>query len=642
MMVFTAALPAFAQSSGDFQSIASGNWNVAANWQTYNGSAWVAATAAPTSAASSGVVTITTGTSITNTASLTMDQIVVQSGATLAATSSLTLANGTGTDLDIFGTFLALGSSSTLTLQAGSSVIVESGGVFIHNGTSGACVNNSAGGTLEFTSGSNFTLERAGGTVPIATWDFGSIAEVSYSTASTSKPAPQGQNFSGFIWNNPLQSASLDLSGVLTNFSSDFVLASSGGQELKWSGDANFGGNLTINNGSLNVSGSSGTRLWTLTGNLNIAAGAQLNVSASASGSYTLLLNGTGIQNYTCAGANIATKLNWNVTNTSTLNLNNDLPLSTAGRTLTANGTVNLNGHTLTADLLAGTGTVRNQGGGSGLLVFGVGNSTNTLDGTLALVDGTSGTLGLVKGGNSGTAGLLTITAPFTYSGGLTVSNGFVLVNNATGSGTGSGGIDVLNGTLGGTGAVTGPVAINGGALSPGVGGIGKFTINGTLALSGNTYIEIDKSNAQTNDVVAGLSTVTYGGTLTATNIGVTAFAAGDAFKIFKASSYLGSFGAIVPATPAAGLAWDTSTLKTDGTLRIIAMAVTSPTLSAAQSGNSLTFSWSDPTFKLQVQTNSSVAGLSTNWFDYPGGAASPVPVTIDPGNPNVFFRLSQ
>jgi hypothetical protein len=58
--------------------------------------------------------------------------------------------------------------------------------------------------------------------------------------------------------------------------------------------------------------------------------------------------------------------------------------------------------------------------------------------------------------------------------------------------------------------------------------------------------------------------------------------------------------------------------------------------------GNVLNFSWTDPSFKLQYQTNGLGSGLGTNWFDYPGGGASPVGVTTDPTIPTMFFRLSQ
>ncbi len=39
---------AFSQATGDYRSVASGNWSVAATWETFDGSNWVAAGSAPT------------------------------------------------------------------------------------------------------------------------------------------------------------------------------------------------------------------------------------------------------------------------------------------------------------------------------------------------------------------------------------------------------------------------------------------------------------------------------------------------------------------------------------------------------------------------------------------------------------------
>jgi hypothetical protein len=64
------------------------------------------------------------------------------------------------------------------------------------------------------------------------------------------------------------------------------------------------------------------------------------------------------------------------------------------------------------------------------------------------------------------------------------------------------------------------------------------------------------------------------------------------------------------------------------------------PSLTVSQAANVLTFSWSQPGFKLQAQTNSLDVGISNNWGDYPGGNTSPVNVTINPADPTVFFRL--
>jgi hypothetical protein len=64
------------------------------------------------------------------------------------------------------------------------------------------------------------------------------------------------------------------------------------------------------------------------------------------------------------------------------------------------------------------------------------------------------------------------------------------------------------------------------------------------------------------------------------------------------------------------------------------------PTLNLSRNGNALQLSWVGA-FKLQAQTNSLSTGIGSTWSDYPNGGASPVNVTITPGNPTVFYRLS-
>ena len=364
-------------------------------------------------------------------------------------------------------------------------------------------------------------------------------------------------------------------------------------------------------------------------GNLVINPGTAMDVSGSASGSYTLMLDSGVTQNYTCPGTNMATKLNWTISTGTTLNLNDNLPLTAAGRTLTANGVVNANGKAISTDLVAGGGTIRNQGGGNGMLEVGAGNGNNTLDGTLALLDGAAGSLGLVKRGS----GTLTITAAQTFSGGLVISNGTVLVSNTTGSGTGGGAVAVYGGALGGNGSIAGAVSVATGAtLSPGA-SVGKLMVNNTLTLAGNTVIEVDKINGTNDQVVA--TTVNYGGTLTITDLSG-GLSAGDSFGVFSASSRTGDFASIV-GSPGANLAWNFN--PTNGVLSVVSAGVNPPTLLFSVATNTLTLSWAEPGFKLQSQTNSS--GIGTNWFDYPD-SSNPVNVAIDPANPSVFFRLTQ
>ncbi len=233
-------------------------------------------------------------------------------------------------------------------------------------------------------------------------------------------------------------------------------------------------------------------------------------------------------------------------------------------------------------------------------------------------------------------AGRLVLTGTHTYTGATTVSAVTLLVNGVIGTSAVTVG---TGGTLGGNGTINGPTVIQStGRLAPGA-SIGALTIRNSLTLSGITLMELN-ATTRTNDVVRGLTTVTYGGLLTLSNLAGT-ITATNAFKLFSANSYRGVFGTITPALPGPNLAWNTNTLATDGTLRIVS---TSPvTISNTRAGNLVTFSWPEDHigWRLQVQTNASNIGLSTNWFTVPNSiATNQMSITLDPTNRYVFYRL--
>lgn len=301
---------------------------------------------------------------------------------------------------------------------------------------------------------------------------------------------------------------------------------------------------------------------------------------------------------------------------------------STAGTVTLTMDNANTGGTLISAGILQlGDGTVNRGQFGTGPVTNNsviVLNHTNAF--TLANVISGSGSLTNLVGSPS-------LTGANTYIGGTTVSGGTLFANNTSGSATGSGAVLIQSGAgLGGTGIISGVVTLQlGGKLAPGNSGIGTLTINGSLTLNANT----------TNTFVVAGASVTYGGVLTiSTNSGPT-FTAGQQFTLFSGAgaTNAGNFASIV-GSPGVNLAFN----FTNGVLSVVSTGSPTPAVLnvSPPSGGTLTFSWTDPSFKLQSQTNNLSTGLNGIWGDYPSGGTSPVGVTINPANATVFFRLSQ
>lgn len=215
--------------------------------------------------------------------------------------------------------------------------------------------------------------------------------------------------------------------------------------------------------------------------------------------------------------------------------------------------------------------------------------------------------------------------------------------------GAGSGGGQMLMGT----GTVIGPtnggnLTFNRGAtLAAGFPGMvtGALTNSGNLTLQeGSTnLVKVYKTTGIANDKVTGLNSVTMGGTLLISNLG-SALVPGDAIQLFSATAYSGGFRGIIPASPGAGLAWDTSLLDTSGTLKVVTGINTTPTNLIVQATNNLLMlTWPADRigWELQVQRNALTVGLSTNWVAVAGSTTTnQVVVPINPTNGCTFYRL--
>jgi autotransporter-associated beta strand protein len=302
-------------------------------------------------------------------------------------------------------------------------------------------------------------------------------------------------------------------------------------------------------------------------------------------------------------------------------------------------GNIDLNGlnHTVGGlETFFGPGVVLNNGGSTSTLTINTGTSNYT--GTAIIQDGAA-QINLVKLG-SGRQTLTTPTngAPSTYTGTTVVSEGDLRVDGVLGNTP----ITVASGAVlsGNGGSINGTISVNSGAtFAPGGDSIGVLTNNNTLTLSaGSTSLFKLNAATITNDSVV-VTTVVYGGTLSVTNFGATPIQVGQVYKLFAAGSFSGNF---VNAAGVAIPGGSTGTFNpATGELTITAVPP-APTLNVVQSGNSLQFSWDNLNgiYRLQAQTNALNVGISTNWFNYPGGTTNSLTVPIDAANESVFYRL--
>ncbi|MFZ4596221.1 MAG: autotransporter-associated beta strand repeat-containing protein, partial [Verrucomicrobiaceae bacterium] len=204
-------------------------------------------------------------------------------------------------------------------------------------------------------------------------------------------------------------------------------------------------------------------------------------------------------------------------------NVNNALP-TTNGRTAiimddsgSGSSTLGLAANQSVASL-TGAATSQILLGASQLTVGASGSGSSVFAGS---IPGTGGSI--VKDGTN----TQTFSGANTYTGTTTVSGGTLLVNNTTGSGTGTSAVAVNSAaTLGGNGAISGNVSVNaGGILAPG----SAANTAGTITLAGANITLAGSGVAETR--------LAFDFTAATGNVGAGALAGGESWW----SSYNGS-----------------------------------------------------------------------------------------------------
>jgi hypothetical protein len=506
-------LPACA---GDYRSAAGGAWSAAASWQTNNGSAWVAAYRPPTNSSTASVITIRNGHTITVTSAVTMDQVLVEAGGQITVSNvTLTVGNGTGIDLDVFGTMVLTGSSSAISLGSGATIVFETGSTYQH--------------------------ARSTGTIPTATWAANSTCLLVGSTSAL--PAGLGQTFGHLTWNCADQTANLSFEASIGGIAGNLTVISTGSGTLRVANSSTaqtltVGGDFIQTGGSFVVVGSSGAGTLSVGRNFGLSGGTFIVKQNSGVANLYVTSNFT----QTAGTFNLRPS---NTTGTGTVTVHGNYALSAGTFNLSsvgAIGTLNVGGN------FAHTGgTITETSSGSGAIVFNgsspqvytsggtVANTINytvnsgatLLMGTQLMGIGSIGTFTLSSGGTlgigdpagiatSGASGNIRVTGTRSFNSGANyIYNGSAAqvpgnglpatVNNLTI--TDSAGLtlsttNTVNGIclvapgarLLGTGRInSGPLMLSG-ALAPGS-GVGRFT-SARQTWNGGAVYEWEINNA--------------------------------------------------------------------------------------------------------------------------------------------------
>ncbi len=509
MVILFTTFVTFGQSSGDFRTRQNGDWNNVNTWQRFNGSLWVNATWTPTY--NDGTITVQAGYTANITATVQVDQTIIYGAVVVYADPvDLDINDGSGTDLQVFGTIICYGDVDK---ESAAIIVYESGSKYIH--------------------------ARNGGTIETAIWNLNAECLVTGITSTDPTSTSYNQAFGHFTWNCPSQAILATTSGNLTTINGNFRIKSTGSGSLKISTSATttltVGGKFVMTGGIFIVTDGSADNLMIVQGDSLKISGGTLTENGSQIDDAIIWLNKSGIMFYEKTGGIISGSVSFEVLSGCTL----DLGTSVLGDPLYSSGYFTLNAgaglktqHSLGISTSSSTGCVQMI---STKTYSNSANYTFYRNGTQASGNGFQTTQnGLLTIGSTSCATALTLT-----NSSVLINNELLLISNVSSNSSVSGTVNYgTSATLEYQGASLQPTASGEFPASNGpyhliisnANGVSLHasrTINGTLYLTSGNFslgantLTLNGAITKTSGSISGgiSSNLTFGGSGASTNL---------------------------------------------------------------------------------------------------------------------------